>query len=436
MKKTAVALTLVMLIQLTVLALLPVSAADAGQDLAGHLVVHYDFEGDTVEEALSDKATGGRVSDALHAYTPDNKNTDPTGQTVSPTLIDSDAFRASFDVDTERGTVRNLQAGAALEAVSSEDIRSLYSRDADNNVGAATWFIRFRLDDVSQGGEARLVDMRVNNKSGCMFSVLVSTDGKLCTNAAKTASSRETYFYTTDEKGLVQNGEYVNFMLVMETGTGTSGYTTDMKYTPYVSYGIPTCAEDWIPLQGTDYVSFRTDRLSTAPLSLLDRYDGAGSNNVTLTLDDVRLYNKGLTVEEMSSVFTQGSFDTVHLVGSQTKRNEQDGFYDLRFVAVADALDASRVGFEVTAAYRQDGETVEAEPCSFDTDVVYSSIRAGGETIMASDLGGTYVMALVIGHIPSHYQEVSFEVRPYLLYGETRIYGQTQTVRYRAEELA
>ena len=179
MKKTAVALTLVMLIQLTVLALLPVSAADAGQDLAGHLVVHYDFEGDTVEEALSDKATGGRVSDALHAYTPDNKNTDPTGQTVSPTLIDSDAFRASFDVDTERGTVRNLQAGAALEAVSSEDIRSLYSRDADNNVGAATWFIRFRLDDVSQGGEARLVDMRVNFLCGCMFSDQISKDGEL-----------------------------------------------------------------------------------------------------------------------------------------------------------------------------------------------------------------------------------------------------------------
>ena len=93
-----------------------------------------------------------------------------------------------------------------------------------------------------------------------------------------------------------------------------------MKYTPYISYGNPTTAEEWIPLKGTDYVSFRTDRLSDAPLSLFDRYDGAGDNNSTLTIDDVRLYNKGLTVEEMASVFTDGSFDTIHLVGSQTKK--------------------------------------------------------------------------------------------------------------------
>lgn len=400
-----------------------------------HLLVHYDFEGASVEEALTDKATGGSVQDSLYAYTPDNKNTDPSGEAVASTPIDSEAFRESFDVDIEQGTVRNLQAGAALEAISSEDIRSIYSRDENDNVGTATWFIRFRVDDVDMG-ETRLVDMRVNTKGGCMFSILINANGELHTNAARTASTRNNYIYTDGEKGRVTDGEYINFVLVMETGTGTSGYTTDMRYTPYISYGNPTTAEEWIPLKGTEYVSFRTDRLSDAPLSLFDRYDGAGDNNSTLTIDDVRLYNKGLTVDEMASVFTGGSFDTIHLVGSQTKKNEQTDSYDVRFVAVADALDASRVGFEVTAAYKQGEEETRSEPCSFDTNLVYSSIWAGSDTLRASELGGTYVIVLVVENIPSHYQEVGFEIRPYLLYGETRVYGRAQTVTYTASMLS
>ena len=237
-----------------------------------HLVVHYDFEGTTVEEALTDKATGGSVQDHLYAYTPDNKNTDPSGKAVASTPIDSEAFRESFDVNLEQGTVRTLQAGAALEAISSEDIRSIYSRDENDNVGTATWFIRFRVDDVDMG-ETRLVDMRVNTKGGCMFSILVNANGELHTNAARTASARNNYIYTDGEKGRVTDGEFINFVLVMETGTGTSGYTTDMRYTPYISYGNPTTAEEWIPLKGTEYVSFRTDRLSDAPFSLFDRYE-------------------------------------------------------------------------------------------------------------------------------------------------------------------
>lgn len=162
MKRFFALLVALMLLMGTVPTAFAADAAAADADLASHLVVHYDFEGESVAEALTDKATGGSAQDDLHAYTPDNKNTDPSGQAVEATAVDSSAFTESFDVDPVQGTVSNLQAGATLQAVSSEDVRSLYSRDADDNVGAATWFIRFRLDDVSQA-EARLVDMRVNN---------------------------------------------------------------------------------------------------------------------------------------------------------------------------------------------------------------------------------------------------------------------------------
>ena len=39
--------------------MLPLSAQDAAPSLDDSLVVYYDFEGDTLEEQLSDKATAG-----------------------------------------------------------------------------------------------------------------------------------------------------------------------------------------------------------------------------------------------------------------------------------------------------------------------------------------------------------------------------------------
>lgn len=430
MKKNLVfILSLALILNAVLCAGFAATAETAASDLNDHLVVHYDFEGSTVEEALTDKATAGTVSDNLVAYTPDNKNTDVTGATVPATAVDSDAFRSAFAIDPERGTARVLQQGATLQAKSSADIRKLYQRDADNKTGTATWFVRFKLDDVDLG-ETRLVDMRVNTKSGCMFSILVDINGMLQTNAARTKDKRSTYTYSTDTAGKVTEGQYINFVLVMETGTGTSGYNPDMKYTPYISYGIPTSAEDWTALTDTGFVSFRTDRLSDAPLSLFDRYDGAGSNNASLTYDDVRLYDKGLTTGEMTELFTSGSFDTVRLIGAQTKKTDSTNAFNVRFVAVSDVLDASRVGFEVVAKCRKGENETVTKRVSVDTQTVYTSIRAGEETLRSADLGGEYIIALKIGNIPLTYDSVTFEIRPYLLCGETRIYGAEKTFTY------
>lgn len=430
MKKNLVfILSLALILNAVLSACFAATAETATSDLNDHLVVHYDFEGSTVEEALTDKATAGTVSDNLVAYTPDNKNTDATGATVPATAVDSDAFRSAFAIDPERGTARVLQQGATLQAKSSADIRKLYQRDADNKTGTATWFVRFKLDDVDLG-ETRLVDMRVNTKSGCMFSILVDVNGMLQTNAARTKDKRSTYTYSTDTAGKVTEGQYINFVLVMETGTGTSGYNPDMKYTPYISYGIPTSAEDWTALTGTGFVSFRTDRLSDAPLSLFDRYDGAGANNSSLTYDDVRLYDKGLTTGEMTELFISGSFDTVRLIGAQTRKTDSINAFDVRFVAVSDVLDVSRVGFEVVAKCRKGENETVTKRVSVDTQTVYTSIRAGEETLRAADLGGEYIIALKIGNIPLTYDSVTFEIRPYLLCGETRIYGAEKVYTY------
>ena len=54
-------------------AALPLSAAAEeapSSRLSEHLVAHWNFEGDTLEERLSDKATGGTVEDMLKEYYP------------------------------------------------------------------------------------------------------------------------------------------------------------------------------------------------------------------------------------------------------------------------------------------------------------------------------------------------------------------------------
>lgn len=266
-------------------------------NLGDHLLVHYDFQGATAAEALKDKATAGDVKDDLSGYSAEHKNTDYSGGAFD--AVDSEAFLNSFRLDYKNGTVTNLEEGATLQAVSSTDIQKLY--------GNATWFFRFKLDEVNWS-ETRLLDMRLNNKGACMFSILIDTDGKIFTRAGRTASAQSSYTYSDGTNGKVTNQVYVNFALMMIAGNGSSGYTTDMKYIPYFSIETPEGVSDWITLSATDFVAFRTDGLLTNPLSLFDRWDGVGSNNTGLTIDDVRLYDTVLTKADLQAIIEAGGF--------------------------------------------------------------------------------------------------------------------------------
>ena len=314
-KSVSVLLTLISVLNLCIVGLIS-TGAETPVNLNEHLVIHYDFRGETIAEALTDKATAGAVKDDLVAYTATNKNTytaDPdTGEITfngTPDAIDSDNFKNSFSVDLEKGTATNIARGASLQSANSVDTQKIYSENG------ATWFLRFKIEDVDRaaemtGGETRVLDLRLTGNNGyCMFAVTVGADGKFYTQMARSNSKRNTYTYSTVLQGIVKDDTYVNFALVMKKGSA-QGYNDSISLVPYFSVGEPTSAGDWVALIEAPNSPFVISGLTTNPLSMFDRWDCANindsNNNYGLTIDDVRLYDTILTQDQIASIVIDG----------------------------------------------------------------------------------------------------------------------------------
>ena len=317
------ALTLIMLLNLLVVGMIPTYADET--NLNDHLVIHYDFKGATVAEALTDKATAGAVKDDLVAYTATNKNTytaDPETGAITfngtPDAVDSDNFKNSFNVDPVKGPATNIARGASLQSPNSVDTQKIYTENG------ATWFLRFKIEDVDRaaemtGGETRVLDLRLTGNNGyCMFAVTVGADGKFYTQMARNNSKRNTYTYSTVLQGIVKDDTYVNFALVMEKGSA-EGYNDAISLTPYFSVGEPASAGDWVALTPAPNSPYMINGLTTNPLSMFDRWDCANvndsNNNYGLTIDDVRLYDTKLTLDQIATIVpaavAAGDFDVV-----------------------------------------------------------------------------------------------------------------------------
>lgn len=314
-KGISLLLTMITVLSLLIIGLVPTSA-EAPVNLNDHLVIHYDFKGTTVAEALTDKATAGAVKDDLVAYTATNKNTytaDPDTGAITfngtPDAVDSDNFKNSFSIDLEKGTATNIARGASLQSPNSVDTQKIYSENG------ATWFLRFKIEDVDRaaemtGGETRVLDLRLTGNNGyCMFAVTVGADGKFYTQMARNNSKRNTYTYSTVLQGIVKDDTYVNFALVMKKGAA-EGYNDAISLVPYFSVGEPTSANDWVALTEAPNSPFMINGLTTNPLSMFDRWDCANvndsNNNYGLTIDDVRLYDTILTQDQIASIVTDG----------------------------------------------------------------------------------------------------------------------------------
>lgn len=425
-KLLSLTLSILLLLNLFVVGMLPIHA-DPTDTLDDHLVVHYDFKGETVAEALKDKATAANnVADDLSVYT----KTDSAATTGTLREIGSDAFNAAFAVDTEKGTATNLVSNANMLAATSTDIQKLY--------GTATWFFRFKVEDVSAAATT-IMDMKYNNSGRCMTSFLVSADGRLNTYAARTASKRNTYYYSTATEGIVTDGVYINFAVTMQKGDGSSGYTDDVIYTPYFSVETPQSESDWIALTATGMVAFRPDGLTLNPLSLFDRHDCAGSNNTGVTLDDVRLYDKIMTKAEIAAMFADGlaanAFDAeapaqesvIEMDAYQTRDVLGENAFDARFVASLDKAaieNAENITFEVSATYA--GSSVPMRKLA--TTYVYEKIWNGTE-LMAHPDGDYYAMFTISGIDDD--TTVTFTVTPVINYTNgTSARGETKTVTF------
>lgn len=106
----------------------------------------------------------------------------------------------------------------------------------------------------------------------------------------------------------------------------------------------------------------------------------------------------------------------------QTKVN--NGTWSVRFVATGKNVEGiEKVGFEVTLA---GGKTVDKS-----TTVVYQSLNAnyGAATVAASTYSDDYITAVAINNIPSTSGELEFTVKPYIVVGGVKQYGDTSNAK-------
>ena len=398
-------------------AIIPSGSFDLSLD--DYLVTHYDFSGKTAAEALTDKASGGSSADTLVGYTKDGYKT-----------LEADALEPYFTLNSQKGTVRADQNLSCLRAKASGDVRFL----ADGN---ATFFVRFRLDALPNEKYATLLDLRDKwNNGGQKFRSLilqVLPTGAVALGYCDASGAAKTENLVG--QNTVHAGVYYNLAVSVSTDeTGTVLRT-------YLSAGLPTEANMKLVSTKALSVDFSLFAARTVEYGLFSYYPGdADSRSVGLTLDDVRIYSKPLDAAEVSSAFANGVFDTVHTVGVQTRQDANR--YDVRFVAILDDIaDVDRVGFEVVLSYTDsDGNKRTSQVASYDSSTVYTAIAASADGKLvrytAEELGGNYIVALAVEHIPNALGNVTVTVKPYLSSGGTRIYGAVKTVICNAGALA
>ena len=379
-------------------------------DINDNLVVHYDFEGSTTEEKLSDKAPQG-TADNLSEW--------------KGNAADAVGGKIVYD----NGTVKATADGGYLHTENANgDISALG--------GQSTIFVRYKIPSYS----TNIVFADVYNKTISIRQAQVGVSGanKDATNViggyGVSTGNKYLGYGLGSANALAYRvlDTYVNIAIVYNpTKTvssetdGVKTYTGEITY--YASVGMPG---DWFRL-GTKTPTNTSDTLSEASdtmrLSILNNVSG-GNTKEGLVIDDFRIYNTMLNTDQLTSIIDTGSFDckynTMEVVGMQIAKKAESTNYSVRFIGTIDKLDADYVGFKVKAVY---GNNVESFEKTYTTTTVYTSIIADDETVTPyTEWQSKYVVVLPINNIPDSYGDVTFTITPITVDGET-VSGATQT---------
>ncbi len=275
MKKTLkqiLSVILILCMMGTTFALIPVSAETS---LENSLVTHYDFGGDTFENALKDKATNGAAKDDLVME----------GKSVTPAETD-------FTWDKENGTLANLNDSVGLKTTLSDDFKV-----KDKNNGG-TYFFRFQIQNGCHN-EATLFDIRIPTNRALAIGY----------------NNKE----TKTDSGIYNNK--INVYSANKTGSVTTTYTLgeyDETNKPFINIAVTyTISDDdvtirsYLAVDGEDgwrtlldenvakYTKFDMDD-TTVPRIFGSAW-GAGAK-ARFVLDDIRIYNKVLSAGELHGV--------------------------------------------------------------------------------------------------------------------------------------
>lgn len=254
--------------------------AAEGDGLDEYLVIHYDFQGADILEAMEDKATAGSVADDLQP-------------------IKGKVNFSGLEVDPTNGTIKNTANDCGVFCPPSDDTKVSSS-------GNNTWFVRFRMDplDSSTGDYIFIVEMRTFGSSSVRpFAIQYKrSTNRLYVSMSDGESPEVAQNFPCAQDFPYDPDVYINMAV-------TVSKDAENKYVGVVhtSTGLPKTEDDW-----TELFTFTIGDSIAQPGSANNLWlmsNGSVGCVATVVIDDVRLYNKALTLTEIQNMFVNGSFE-------------------------------------------------------------------------------------------------------------------------------
>ncbi len=257
-----------------------VSAEDTTDSLDANLVIHHDFEGADILEAIKDKATAGTVED----------NMAPIAGAIN---------FAGLTVDNVNGTLTQTSSNAGVMCAPSDDTNVV--------TGASTWFVRAKLQNLDSNQYFFIVEMRTFGSASIRpFAIQYDKNTKelcVCISEESTPNKAQNFRFAYDYD--YSSGKYINMAVVVDQAEVEE--STVYQATLYVSSDLAQTSDEWTKL-GTKTIGAGIAVPSEANKLYFASNGSAGCAN-GVTIDDVRLYNKALTLDEIATIIPNGSFD-------------------------------------------------------------------------------------------------------------------------------
>ncbi|MGM9683736.1 MAG: hypothetical protein ACI3XQ_09075, partial [Eubacteriales bacterium] len=362
-----------------------------------HLVLHYDFEGETLEEKLRDKAPGGVSDDLKLSYGEKDEDGNYLGITFSNGYVTQ---KQSDD------QVRGKRAFLQQKTAASDDMKKALE-------GNMTFVARFRMNEevidssVDSDGYAYIFDARVFGESRAFKVILNLNNANYDLQigfAGSTSPNSETTLGISMKDYDFKTSPWINLVCTISKNSNNSW---DLK--AYYTFGDPDGSTNWVNKNQSN----KYEGEDRAPLTTNAAKVFTNSCRTGLCVDDIKLYDTVLTADEINSVT---KIAPAQYVGFQ-KSAVTDGKYNVRFVSSVNALDFKGVGMEVNAVCEAESYNKTFE--STETKTVYNKLlgrTSDGTEILAvsaSDFDAEYLFCLTVLGVPEG-KEVSFDIVPYV----------------------
>ena len=229
-----------------------------------HLVAHWDFRGDTLEEQLRDKAAAGTDAD---------------------TLSIDDSRNNAGNVTIQNGVV-TLTGNGAVFAEDSDDL---------SVTGEMTLYFRMKIDEPMTGTAARsLLDKRIFNNTDRSYALFVDKSGKINAFASSNGSAKGAPVITASSAYPV--GNFREYAYVLRRTEGDV-----LVASLYRSVGETAAAADDFELIAQSTTTLKSIKDGTAKLFI---GNSVNIEDVPLTRSfaDIRLYTAALTPEELAAI--------------------------------------------------------------------------------------------------------------------------------------